>query len=84
MKFIFVAVSCFLNKDEEFTLVPPLNEDDVKAMFVLVFNNTTGSIVASHTEGSFSTEQYMEALRLSKDESEKLFKFIKKSLQSSK
>ncbi|KAL1513873.1 hypothetical protein ABEB36_003214 [Hypothenemus hampei] len=80
MKFTFAAVSCFLNKFEEFSFVPPINENEVKALFVLVFNSTTGSIIASHTEGSFTTEQFQHGLKLCREQSQFVFKFFKESV----
>ncbi|XP_066155731.1 exosome complex component RRP46 [Euwallacea fornicatus] len=80
MKFIFGAVSVYLNKAEEFTFSPPISENDLKATFVFVFNNTSGKIVASHTEGSFTAEQFKEALSLCKKQSIGVFQFIKMSL----
>ncbi|XP_060536798.1 exosome complex component RRP46 [Cylas formicarius] len=80
MKFLFGAVSCFLNGQGDFCFLPPINEDSIKALFVFVFNNTTGSILASHTEGCFSTVQFEKALSLCRDESVNVFKFFKHSL----
>lgn len=82
MKFLFGAVSCFLTNDEEFSFAPPITEEKIKALFVLVFNNTTGSLLASHTEGCFSTEQYQKAMSLCRQESKSVFSFFKKSLLS--
>ncbi|CAG9762128.1 unnamed protein product [Ceutorhynchus assimilis] len=80
MKFIFAAVSCFLTQTEEFSFIPPINENNSRGMFVFVFNNTSGSILASHTEGCFSVEQYRRALSLCREESKNIFGFIKTAL----
>ncbi|KAH1008044.1 hypothetical protein HUJ04_005195 [Dendroctonus ponderosae] len=80
MKFVFGAVSCFLSNNGELSCIPSINEDTVKAMLVFVFNNTTGGIIASHTEGCFSIEQYKIALEMCRKESRNVFKFIKTSL----
>ncbi|XP_050295066.1 exosome complex component RRP46 [Anthonomus grandis grandis] len=80
MKFIFAAVSCFLTKDEEFSFSPPMNESSLKGLFVFVFNNTSGKILATHTEGCFSVEQYQNALSLCRDESENVIRFFKTTL----
>ncbi|KAJ8936281.1 hypothetical protein NQ314_012429 [Rhamnusium bicolor] len=82
MKFMFGSVTCFLTKQEELCLKPPINEKDIKAFFVFVFDNTKGRILASHTKGSFSKEQYEEALHLSREESKNVFIFFKKSMHT--
>jgi len=82
MKFVFGAVSCFLTQEEEFNFIPPITEEKIKALFVLVFNNTSGSLIASHTEGCFSMEQYQKALSLCREESKHVFSFFKKSILS--
>ncbi|KAJ8966443.1 hypothetical protein NQ317_012684 [Molorchus minor] len=80
MKFMFGAVTCFLTKEEVISLMPPISKSDVKALFVFVFDNAAGRIIASHTEGSFSEEQYKEALNLGREESKNVFIFFKKTL----
>lgn len=80
MKFMFGAVTCFLSEDNEFHLIPPINDHNVRASFVFVFENVKGRILASHTEGCFSKEQYAEALNLSKEQSKNIFLFFKKTL----
>lgn len=82
MKFVFGAVSVYLTNSKEFRFIPPISENELTAMFVFVFNNTTGSVIASHTEGSYSSEQYKTALNLCKEESKNVFSFIKKLLIS--
>ncbi|CAG9813797.1 unnamed protein product [Phaedon cochleariae] len=84
MKCMFAAVTCFLTKAEELTLTPPRNEKDIKALFVFVFDNNKGRIIASHTEGCFSQEQFEEAISLSKEESKNVFIFYKKTLLDEK
>ncbi|KAJ8947297.1 hypothetical protein NQ318_014195 [Aromia moschata] len=82
MKFMFGAVTCFLTKQEQLCLIRPFNENDVKASFVFVFDNSNGRILASHTEGCFSQEQYEEALHLCREESKNTFTFFKQTLTS--
>lgn len=82
MKFVFAAVSVYLTNSKEFRFIPPISENELTAMFVFVFNNTTGGVIASHTEGSYSSEQYKTALNLCKEESKNVFSFIKKLLIS--
>ncbi|XP_018568929.1 exosome complex component RRP46 [Anoplophora glabripennis] len=82
MKFMFGAVSCFLTEDNEFHLIPPINDSSVKASFIFVFENVKERILASHTEGSFTKEQYEEAFNLSKQQSKNVFLFFKKILFS--
>lgn len=77
---MFGAVTFFLIKEEGLSLVPPFHEKDVKALFVLVFDNSEGKVLASHTEGSFTTEQFEEAIRLGREESKNVFKFYTLSL----
>ncbi|EFA07181.2 exosome complex component RRP46 [Tribolium castaneum] len=80
MKCMFAAVTCFIHKDESLVFTPPINEDQVKAMFMFVFDSVEKSIIASHTDGSFSVEQYKDALSLCKEECANMFDFFKKSL----
>lgn len=81
MKFMFGAVTCFLTEDDELHLMPPIN-NAVKASFVFVFENVKERILASHTKGQYSKEQYEEALNLSKEQSKNIFLFFKKTLNS--
>ncbi|KAG5899886.1 hypothetical protein JTB14_012349 [Gonioctena quinquepunctata] len=83
MKNMFAAVTCFLKNEEELTLVAPLSEKEIKALFVFVFDNSKGSILAVHTEGCFSKQQFEEAVTLSREESKNIFMFYKKTLLSS-
>ncbi|XP_076258556.1 exosome complex component Rrp46 [Rhynchophorus ferrugineus] len=82
MKFLFGSVSCFLMNDGELSLIPPVNESSIKGMFVFVFNNTKGEVIASHTEGLFTAEQYHDALVLCRNEVKDVFSFFKQKLLS--
>lgn len=84
MKSMFAAVTCFLTDEEELTLVAPINEKLVKATFIFAFNNCEGKILASHTEGSFSKEQFEEAVNLSREETKNIFEFFRQPLLTQK
>ncbi|KAJ8925702.1 hypothetical protein NQ315_009549 [Exocentrus adspersus] len=84
MKFMFGAVTCFLTNQEELRLMPPISDSAVKASFVFVLDNVKERILASHTEGSFSMEQYEEAQDLSRKQIKNVFAFFKKTLNSGK
>ncbi|KAJ3637422.1 hypothetical protein MTP99_000882 [Tenebrio molitor] len=81
MKSMFGAVTCFLKRDETLVFIPPSSEDEIKAWFMFVFDSVEKDILASHTEGSFTVEQYRGALSISREESAKIFQFFKDSLQ---
>ncbi|XP_057656939.1 exosome complex component RRP46 [Diorhabda carinulata] len=83
MKFMFASVTCYLTVDEEITLTPPIMEKVNKATFVFVFDSSYGKIIASHTKGTFSEEQFNEAVKLSKEGTEDIFNFFKKAVQNS-
>lgn len=55
---------------------------ETKAMFVFVFDSTEKRIIASHTKGSFTKEQFEEAVELSKEGCEDRFTYYKKVLES--
>ncbi|XP_023030202.2 exosome complex component Rrp46 [Leptinotarsa decemlineata] len=80
MKCMFAAVTCFLTNSEELTLVPPLNQKDLKASFVIVFDNTKGTILDSQIMGAFSEQQVEEAINLCREESKHIFEFYKRTL----
>lgn len=84
MRSMFAAVSCFLTDDEELTLVAPVNNKDIKATFIFVFDNCEGKIIASHTKGSFIMEHYIEALNLAREESTNIFEFFSQALLKQK
>lgn len=84
MKSMFAAVTCFLTAEEELTLIAPINEKDVKATFILVFDNCEEKIIASHTEGSFSKAQFEEAISLTKEETSNIFEFYSQALLTQK
>nr|CAH7759531.1 unnamed protein product [Callosobruchus chinensis] len=84
MKFMFGAVTAFLTKDEALILEPPVSEKDIKALFVIVFESTEGRILACHTEGCFSQEQFQKATSICEDQCVNVFKFFKKTLLENK
>nr|CAI5863928.1 unnamed protein product [Callosobruchus analis] len=84
MKFMFGAVTAFLTKDEALVLDPPVSEKDIKALFVIVFESTEGRILACHTEGCFSQEQFQQAISICEEQCVKVFKFFKKTLLENK
>lgn len=80
MKYMFAAATSFLTTDGTLELVPPIVGSDIKASLTFVFNSVDKNLIACHTEGSFSDEQYSNALELCRDESLNIFEFIKSSL----
>lgn len=84
MKCMFAAATCFLTKEEELMLITTANEKDIKAMFIFVFENCEGKILASHSEGSFSMERFEEAVNLCREETTNIFNFFSQALLSQK
>ncbi|CAH1995517.1 unnamed protein product [Acanthoscelides obtectus] len=84
MKFMFGAVTAFLTKDEELVLTPPIIDKDIKALFVIVFESTEGRILACHTEGCFSKEQFNQAVSICEAQCINVFKFFKQTLLDNK
>ncbi|XP_072389702.1 exosome complex component RRP46 [Diabrotica undecimpunctata] len=80
MKFMFAAITCYLNANDELTLSPPISDKEIKSRFLFAFDSCEGRILASHTKGSFSEDQFDEALRLSKEGSENVFNFFKSAV----
>ncbi|KAK9759081.1 3prime exoribonuclease family, domain 1 [Popillia japonica] len=82
MRFSIAAVSCTLSKNEEMYLDPGLLElKDAKAVFVFVFDSNEGQIVASHTTGTFSVNQFKQALKLCKGASTEIFEYYRTALK---
>lgn len=81
---MFAAVTCFLTKEEELTLSRSVNEKYIKATFMFVFDNCDGKILASHTEGTFSKDQFEEAIHLCREETKNLFTFYSQALLTQK
>lgn len=77
MKFLTAGVTCLLSTDGEFILDPSLEDKNTVATFTFVFENVNYNIVASHTTGAFSDEQYGEAVEKCKDGSVKIFEFYR-------
>ncbi|KAI4468319.1 exosome complex component [Holotrichia oblita] len=82
MRFSIAAVSCTLSQNEEMYLDPGLLElKNAKAVFVFVFDSNEGHIVASHTTGTFSVDQFKEALKLCKEGSAEIFNYYRSVLK---
>lgn len=54
---------------------------DAKAVFVFVFDSNEGQIVASHTTGTFSVNQFKQALKLCKGASTEIFEYYRTALK---
>ncbi|KAJ3649240.1 hypothetical protein Zmor_020993 [Zophobas morio] len=80
MKCMYAAVTCFLDRSDSIVLIPPADEREIKGSFMFVFDSVEKTILASHTEGSFSIDQYKDALSLCREESTNIFNFFKKAL----
>ncbi|CAG9859994.1 unnamed protein product [Phyllotreta striolata] len=78
MKFMFGAVTCFSN-GVEMSLNPPA-QTHIKAVFVFVFDSTEKRVIASHTKGIFTKEQFEEAVELCRSGSDQVFDYYKKVL----
>lgn len=76
MKYMFAAATCFLI-GETLSFLPPDEKSSSQATFVFVFNNVDNKIIASHTEGQYSEEIYMQALNMCLIEAKNIFKFFK-------
>ncbi|XP_022907286.2 exosome complex component RRP46 [Onthophagus taurus] len=84
MKFLIGAVSCAINEDNIIKLEPPALEwENSKAGFLFVFDSFEGRIVASHTTGSFSVNQFKEALKTCRDASGAVFKYFRDKIKES-
>ncbi|XP_046401463.1 dolichol kinase-like [Ischnura elegans] len=78
MKFLIAAVSCAITKEDEILLDPDLkNCKDVKSELMFAFDNIDHRIVAVHSTGQFSDDQYKQALHLCAEASEKIFDFYR-------
>lgn len=63
MKFLVAAVSCMIDEDGHIILDPDRKQlQDSCGILTFVFESSSSSVVASHTEGLFNEEQYEEAL----------------------
>lgn len=83
MKCTFAAVTCFLTLEEELILLPPIDKTSIKATVTFVFEYIEKKVIASHTHGTFSIEQYKQALDLARLQSESIFDFFKKTMLDS-
>lgn len=84
MKCMFGAATCSLDKEGALSLLSAgPNSDDVdhdKATFTFAFENLEERMVASHTEGTYSPEDFWKALYLCRDQTRRVFQFYKNSL----
>ncbi|XP_044730272.1 exosome complex component RRP46 [Chrysoperla carnea] len=84
MRFLVAAVTCILDKKQQFSLISSSHQlqqqfydEYPMATFTFVFENINYNIVASHTTGTFTDEQYTEAVHRCKLASEKIFEFYR-------
>lgn len=81
MKFLVAAVCCAIDETGEFHLDPTqLQIKRSKATFELVFDNIEGRLIASHTTGSFTLDQYKQAVTTCRTASEKVFDFYREAI----
>lgn len=73
---MFAAVTCFLDVNGTL-LLRQSNEKNIKASFMFVFDSVDRDVLSSHTEGSFTVEDYKNALTLCRKGSESVFYFFK-------
>lgn len=82
MKYLVGGVSCMLDDKGEIIVEPSrLEFENAVATFSFVFDSAKGDIVASHTTGIFAVEKYMEAIKLCRDSSAKVFAHYKNSVK---
>lgn len=78
MKFLVAAVSCMIDEEDQVKLDPSNKELlGSKANLTFVFDSTAKRIVASHTTGMFSQDQYQECLLKCRQASSEIFTFYR-------
>lgn len=78
LKFMVAAVSCALNSDGITDLNNlPISTDEPGATFVFAFDSVNKQVLAAHTTGSFSLQEYQEALEFCRIQCEQIFEFFK-------
>lgn len=82
MKSVFAAVTCFLTVDEELALNVSVDKNSIKATAVFVFENIQKKVIASHTQGTFTIDQYKKGLELARLRSELIFDFFKSTIEN--
>ncbi|KAK9873593.1 hypothetical protein WA026_023150 [Henosepilachna vigintioctopunctata] len=80
MRFIFASISCFLTKDGNLHLETPNSKNDIQAVFVFVFDSVKGDVIVSHTEGVYSIDNYKQGLKISREGSKQVFKFMEQEM----
>lgn len=80
---LVASVSCCLNSKSEILLDPTLQEiSESKASFTFCFNtNVSDSLIASKTTGSFSQNDYFNAVSVCQKASEKIFEFYRAAIE---
>ncbi|XP_071453880.1 exosome complex component RRP46 [Hetaerina americana] len=78
MKFLIAAVSCAITKSDEIILDPDhVNSKDIKSELMFAFDNIDFRVVAVHTTGLFSDDQYKQAMHFCAEASKKIFDFYR-------
>lgn len=78
MKSLVAAVHCVITVDQELILDPEQDIcDGSVADFTFVFDNVDKNLVAVHSKGRFTIEQYQNALKQCKHTSDAIFKFYR-------
>lgn len=78
MKFAVAGVGCIIDGDNQMRLDPSSSEEQkARATFLFVFDSVVRNIVISYTLGSFSSDEYQEALGLCKEASVDIFAYYK-------
>lgn len=82
MKSLVAAVHCAITEAGELVLDPEQDVCDRSvANFTFVFDNVDKNVVAVHTNGRFTIEQYQSALKQCKHASDVIFKFYRDAIR---
>lgn len=83
MQFMIGAVSCIIDEKDTFIIEPNhLEIEKAKAIFHIAFNGANGNVSTSSTKGIFSKDQYMEAVKLCRKASSRIFAHYKEIIKS--
>lgn len=83
IQFMVGAATCIIDESGEFIIEPNhLEIEKAKASFHIAFNGTSGCVSTSSTKGHFTKEQYMEAVRLCRKASSRIFAHYKEIIKS--
>lgn len=78
LKFMVAGVSCVIDELNQIHLDPDLMvEEKARASFLFVFDSVDKNIVISYALGTFSTEEYREALGVCREASKDVFEYYK-------